>query len=333
MATTNPADFGDVPPQYIHRLDNGSYVFMGMFNTYGPGANCTLDLCPIEWTVYQYRPILGVSIMFIILYFLALLVHVYLGFRWRTWWFASFMAAGCLAEVVGYIGRVLLYNNPWSFGAFLIQIVFITFGPVFFTAAIYVTLARAIVFFAPDISRIRPRLLWIFFITADILCLVLQAAGGAISSISAGSNNIGVDIALAGLILQVVLLFAFCVFFGDYMWRYIRSVKPDASRAIGRRQRLFFGGLAAAIVLIFVRCVYRVDELSEGYQNSTKITNEGLFIGLEGVLIVQAACALFIGHPGYGLEGKVVSEGRTKEAANVESGLQSESTKETPSER
>ncbi|KAM0279913.1 hypothetical protein ACHAQH_004354 [Verticillium albo-atrum] len=332
MATTNLNDFEGIPPEYIHRLDNGSYVYRDSFITYGPGSSCTLDLCPIEWTVYQYRPILGVSIMFIALYSLALLVHVYLGFRWRTWWFASFMAAGCLAEVVGYIGRVLLYSNPWSFGAFLIQIVFITFGPVFFTAAIYVTLARAIAFFSPELSRIRPRFLWIFFISADVLCLVLQAAGGAISSISSGSNNIGVDLALAGLILQVVLLFAFCVFFGDYMWRYVRSVKPNASRAIGRRQRFFFGGLAAAVVFIFVRCVYRVDELSEGYENSSKITDEGLFIGLEGVLIVLAVCALFVGHPGYGFEGSAASEGRTKESTSVESGMQSETTKEGTSE-
>ncbi|KAM0324369.1 hypothetical protein ACHAQA_008150 [Verticillium albo-atrum] len=332
MATMTPADLEGIPPEFYHRLDNGSYVFRGDFSTYGPDANCTLELCPIEWTVYQYRPLLGVSIMFIALYSLALLVHVYLGFRWRTWWFASFMAAGCLAEVVGYIGRVLLYSNPWSFGAFLIQIVFITFGPVFFTAAIYVTLARAIIFFAPEVSRIRPRFLWIFFISADVLCLVLQAAGGALSSTSSGSNNAGVDLALAGLILQVILLFAFCVFFADYMWRYVRSVRPNAGRTIGRRQRLFFGGMATAIVFIFVRCIYRVDELSEGYENSSKITDEGLFIGLEGVLIVLAVCALFIGHPGYGFEGSAAVEGRTKESPSVESGMQSETTKEGSSE-
>ena len=91
---------------------------------------------------------------------------------------------------------------------------------------------------------------------------------------------------MAGLILQVIVLVFFCAFFLDYMIRYIkleRSRVGKARSAIGQRQRVFFAGLASAIVLILVRCGYRVDELSEGYQDSTKITNEGLFIGLEGV--------------------------------------------------
>lgn len=98
---------------------------------------------------------------------------------------------------------------------------------------------------------------------------------------------------MAGLILQVIVLVIFCGFFADYMIRYLRLLRlsPSPRRAdgsagigtIGTRQKLFFGGLASAIVLILARCSYRVDELSEGYSDSGKITNEPLFIGLEGV--------------------------------------------------
>lgn len=52
---------------------------------------------------------------------------------------------------------------------------------------------------------------------------------------------------------------------------------------LGRGQKLFFGGLASVIVLILARCSYRVDELSQGYTDSDKVTEEPLFIGLEGV--------------------------------------------------
>lgn len=72
------------------------------------------------------------------------------------------MILGCAHETTGYIGRVLMYYNPWSFVAFIIQIseifprelvthdflkkltlsVCITQAPVFFCAAIYVTLAQ-----------------------------------------------------------------------------------------------------------------------------------------------------------------------------------------------
>jgi hypothetical protein len=114
---------------------NGLVVF-------GPDANCTLELCPIEWSVYQYRPSLAANITFIVLYGLAMGVHIALGIRWRQWFYMSFMMLGCIFEIIGYIGRIILHNNPFNFGGFMIQIVFITSGPVFYTAAIYVTLSK-----------------------------------------------------------------------------------------------------------------------------------------------------------------------------------------------
>lgn len=125
------------------------------------------------------------------------------------------------------------------------------------------------------------------------MCLVLQAIGGALSSSSNGSSQAGIDVAMAGLILQVIVLVIFCGFFADYMIRYLRLLRRSPSPRgadgsadagfIGTRQKVFFGGLASAIVLILVRCSYRVDELSQGYSDSDKITDEPLFIGLEGV--------------------------------------------------
>ena len=112
---------------------------------FGPNGNCTLDLCPVEWTVYGYRPNLGVNILFLVLYVLTLGLHLVLGLRWRQWWFTAFMAAGCIVEAVGYAGRIIMYYNPFSFGGFMVQIVFVGSGPVFYTAAIYITISKAYV--------------------------------------------------------------------------------------------------------------------------------------------------------------------------------------------
>lgn len=54
----------------------------------------------------------------------------------------AFMIAGCLSEIIGYAGRIVMYNNPFSFSAFMVQIIMITGAPVYFTAAIYVTLSK-----------------------------------------------------------------------------------------------------------------------------------------------------------------------------------------------
>ena len=72
------------------------------------------------------------------------------------------MFFGCVAEMLGYGGRIMLYKDPFSFTGFLLQIsmfpqavnvpyeevltvpalVCITIAPVFYTAAIYVTLSK-----------------------------------------------------------------------------------------------------------------------------------------------------------------------------------------------
>lgn len=116
------------------------------FIIFGPEANCTLALCDIEWSLYQYRPSLAANTLFMVLYGLALGIHVYLGIRWRkNWWFALFMMLGCVSEMIGYGGRIMMWQNPWSFPGFLLQVCFISSGPVYFTAAIYVTLSKTFV--------------------------------------------------------------------------------------------------------------------------------------------------------------------------------------------
>ncbi|KAK1729706.1 hypothetical protein CaCOL14_006665 [Colletotrichum acutatum] len=287
--------------------------------TFGPKSNCTLDICPLEYSLYKYRPNLAVNILFLALFALAGAVHVVLGIKWRQWWFMAFMLAGCLSEIVGYVGRIVMYKNPFEFIAFMLQIVFITSGPVYYTAAIYVTISKAIESFAPELSRIPTKYIYWLFISFDVFCLVLQAAGGALSTTSSGSSDVGVDLAMAGLVIQVIVLVAFCSLFADYMIRYTRS---DVARALTRREKTFFGFLALAVVLILARCAYRVDELSEGYSNSDKITNEGLFIGLEGVLVICAVFSLCLGHPGL-LFGKPQASNGVRKESSVESGTES----------
>ncbi|EQB47898.1 RTA1 like protein [Colletotrichum gloeosporioides Cg-14] len=286
---------------------------------FGPDANCTLDICDIHYSLYRYRPNLAVNALFLALYGIAGLVHIFLGIRWRSYWFMTFMVLGCLSEIVGYIGRIMLYHNPFAFVPFMLQIVFITSGPVWYTAAIYVTLSKAITHLGPELARLPPKALYWVFIALDVSCLVIQAAGGAISTDSKGDSDLGVNLAMGGLVIQVVVIVVFCAVFADYMIRYTRS---SYTRKLMQREKIFFGFLALAVALILARCSYRVDELSEGYSNSTKVTDEGLFIGLEGVLIVLAVFSLCLGHPGLAFENKTErAEERKESQASVESAM------------
>ena len=100
--------------------------------------DCTIDTCPIEDSVYGYRPSLAASGTLIALYAICMGIQVALGLRFKTWWFMVCMVIGCLVEILGYAGRILYWQDPWGQTGFIMQIVLITFGPVFFSGAIYV---------------------------------------------------------------------------------------------------------------------------------------------------------------------------------------------------
>ncbi|RFU73559.1 rta1 like family [Trichoderma arundinaceum] len=265
--------------------------------TFGSDATCNLDNCPVEWSIYGFRPSLPANAVFAALFGIVGVAHLYFGFRWRSWGFTIPMLIGCVTEIIGYVGRILLWDNPFSFNGFMIQIVCLTVAPVFYTASIYVTLSQSIIYLAPDLSRFKPQLFYYIFIPFDIVCLALQAAGGAMSA-GSDSGQTGVNISQAGLSLQVIVLVLFIAAFADYMIRYIRS---GLSSGFGWRLKAFFSGLTAATLLILARCAYRVAELKDGYDGSL-IKEEAPFIVLEGVFVFLAAVALCFGHPGLGLK-------------------------------
>ncbi|KAK4145959.1 RTA1 like protein-domain-containing protein [Dichotomopilus funicola] len=262
---------------------------------FGSHANCTLDLCPIEASILQYQPSIPGNAVIAALFGVSMLIHLVQGLKWRQWSFMICLIVGCLDQIIGYVGRILLSKNPFSFNAFIIQIVCITTAPVFFCAAIYVLLVRTINHLDPSISRFPSKLFAWVFIPFDIVSLILQALGGALSATQASSGNkSGVNISMGGLILQVITLGIFVILFADYVVRYIRH----PLRPVGSRLKLFLAFLFLAIILVLVRCAYRIEELSDGYDGPL-IRDEALFVGLESVMMVLAVFCLNIAHPGF----------------------------------
>jgi hypothetical protein len=134
----------------------------------GGWGECSLEDCPIEWSVFQYQPNLAANALFVAIFGTSMLVHLYQGYRWKQWTFASLVALGCASEIIGYGGRLIMHDDPWSFEGFMLQIsesywilcvcrrfdqvycradhrsspVCITFAPVFMSGAIYITLYK-----------------------------------------------------------------------------------------------------------------------------------------------------------------------------------------------
>ncbi|KAH9883903.1 RTA1-domain-containing protein [Xylariomycetidae sp. FL2044] len=275
---------------------------------FGPDATCTLDLCPVDYSVLGYRPSVAANAIFLCLFSSLMCVHIVLGIRWKSWWFMGCMVVGCFTEITGYVGRILLYINPFSFAGFMMQIVCVGSAPVFYSAAIYVTITKTVENLDPSISRVKPKLYYIIFVLCDLSALVMQGVGGGLSTSSNGEDGIAVDLSLAGLSFQVITMVTFCALLAEYLIRYFKSTPTKASP----RLRIFLASLSLAIVLILARCAYRVAELGQGY-SGTIFRDEPLYIGLEGVLMVLAVMSLCIGHPGFvflqsesGLKGSFV---------------------------
>jgi hypothetical protein len=89
---------------------------------FGPDATCTIDTCPVEWSLYGFQPSLVANIVFPAVFAVIAVVHAYLGWKWRSWGFMTGMLLGCVAEIIGYVGRIMLHYNPFSFVGFMIQI-------------------------------------------------------------------------------------------------------------------------------------------------------------------------------------------------------------------
>ena len=62
---------------------------------FGPSANCTLDLCPLEWSVFGYLPNVPANATFIAIFGLLLIAHLIQGIRYKSWIYMSCVAAGC----------------------------------------------------------------------------------------------------------------------------------------------------------------------------------------------------------------------------------------------
>ena len=89
---------------------------------FGPDANCTLELCPLEWSVFQYQPSIPANATLAAIFGLLLFVHLVQGIWFKTFGYMACMSVGCVLQIVGYVGRIMLHDNPFDFNALMMQI-------------------------------------------------------------------------------------------------------------------------------------------------------------------------------------------------------------------
>ncbi|KAI5285129.1 hypothetical protein KEM55_000775, partial [Ascosphaera atra] len=175
-------------------------------NMSGGGANfqnCThvSELCPVEAAgPYGYAPNLGGNIFFAVLFGLLLIVHTAQGVAYQTWTFLVAMFCSTALEMAGYIGRVRMHYNVWDEAASIMQIVTLIIGPSFTAAGIYLIIKHIVIVVGRQYSLLKPAMFTWLFIVADILSILVQAAGGGLSnSDDADTAKVAGKIVLAGI--------------------------------------------------------------------------------------------------------------------------------------
>ena len=273
-------------------------------------CDAVTPICPIQDSLYGYFPSLPANAFFLALFIILLITQLYLGIRYRTWTFAFALSCGCLVEAVGYIGRLMLHHNPFSNNGFTMQICCLIMGPAWLAMGVYLTLKHVVKAFGPQYSYLKPKYYTWLFIGGDCVSLSLQAAGGGLSAGAIGNLSqlsLGSNIAIAGIIMQVVTLVIFAALAGLFLLRrYLarRNGVPEKEETLVNPQlqtirfKLFVGAVVIAFLTIFTRCVYRIAEMMGGWGNPL-MQDQAEFIALDSVMCSLAALALTIFHPGF----------------------------------
>ena len=176
-------------------------------------ANCTYATCSVaEYGQLTYIPSLPGNAFYLAIFAAAAIAQLVLGITYRTWSFTIGMLCGCALEILGYVARIQLHYNDFDNNHFIVYLVGLTIGPAFFSGSIYLCLARIIAVYGTGVCVLSPRTITVVFVCADFCSLVLQAAGGALTSLAISESLLqaGINIMIAGLALQVASTTVFC---------------------------------------------------------------------------------------------------------------------------
>ncbi|KAI5367330.1 Putative RTA-like protein [Septoria linicola] len=264
--------------------------------------------CPVEATLYAYRPNLPGNSILLAVFGLCTIAQILFGVRYKNVAFSTVVGIGCVGELIGYAGRIIMHYNPWHDNGFKIQICCLVLAPSFLAAGIYLTLKHIVLELGPEKSRLKPKLYTWIFITCDVFSILLQAAGGGIAASGTGNLvNIGNSVIIAGIAFQVATMFVCLLLAADFAFALYRSrtyrdeaqekALPHATSVPRRGFHYYLGCTSVAFLAIFIRSVYRLPEMAGGWGNPL-MQNEKEFLILDGGMIALAALLMTVAHPG-----------------------------------
>ena len=224
-------------------------------------------------TFYQYDPVLGILVAASIIFGLETAILLYQSLRSRSYfllWLVVFTACEC----GGYVAFCFFQTNP-ALNSYLAELILIILAPNFVTLVNYVVISRIIPWAGFESSTFlarRSNLVPAFFLSSDLLCLVLQSIGG--SQLSQAHHNgqfdnskfnLGRNLTLAGISAQLAFQSSFAL-----LAVYIYYRMPN--RMVKLELHWTWLCMLITMILVSMRNIYRIVEFAGGQYSAIDST-------------------------------------------------------------
>jgi len=266
---------------------------------------------------YGYVPTRSVTIIFLVLFTFSMVLHAVQGIRTRTWWTLPTLVIGGFGEAVGWGGRLWSSFEPTLMDPFLMQITTTIIAPTFMSAANFTVLGFLIRRLGEHYSRLSPRWYLMIFIGLDLGALVVQSIGGAKASMAEGpeESEDGAKIMLYGVAVQMIAMTIYVVCAAEFLFRVFKDKpvrapvsaggsedsveareKTSGAPRFSSKTKLLIFAMIFTTFLLFVRAIYRLVELNDGWTGKI-ITTQLYFNLLDGMPILLVMWSWNILHP------------------------------------
>ncbi|EXJ88142.1 hypothetical protein A1O1_05070 [Capronia coronata CBS 617.96] len=213
--------------------------------------------------LWKYLPSVPPGITFLVLFTAATIPYSWRMVRTRSWFCIPF-AFGGICQIIGYATRIYSHYFTNQLAPYAIQSSFILLAPVFYAATIYMMLGRLIrSVHGERFSVVRPKWMTVVFVTGDFLSLNIQGDGAGLT-VKQKTKQMGEDIVIAGLLLQVFVFGFFVVAAVVFHLRMRRHTTKDSTLTSPVPWGQVLMVLYACSGLIMVRSIYRIVEYVMG---------------------------------------------------------------------
>ncbi|KAL4881014.1 RTA1 like protein-domain-containing protein [Aspergillus karnatakaensis] len=271
---------------------------------------------------YHYDPSLGAAVVFALLYGAAFIGTVVQWARFRpVVWLVMVLAAAM--EAIGYIARVISTRDTTERIPYVIQFALLILAPVLMAGALYVLFGRIIFLVVPKEQRtlkicwVPPRWITPIFVGFDIIALLMQLVGAVMITSGNGNSqedidtfNRGRDLALGGVIVQIIAFGIFTVAAVRFNFTSKKFIKAefsplvegdDSAMSVQDKPRkpewphlLHCVNFSTGMILI--RSIFRMVEFTEG-RGGYISTHEWPFYVFDSVPILPCVALFVWWHP------------------------------------